>query len=154
MVRAALDGIESGVWSRKWYVLEGQSAPDAFLETEHALLVIEGKRTEYACTTRTKWMARRSQLLRHMDAALEIADDRAVLGLLIVEGRAARPLELDDWWKGQVGAQVRQDVVDRSLPHRSDDQKRLLTSGVLGAITWQRVCADMAIPWPPDGGAI
>jgi hypothetical protein len=153
-IAAAIKGIDCGSWSRQWYVLEGPSAPDAFFETESILLVVEGKRTEYACTTKTKWMPRRSQLLRHMDAALEIAEGRDVYGLLIVEGHDSRPLELDNWWVDQVNAQVSQELVDRSLPHRSAEQKRRVVNGVLGGITWQRVCSDLGIPWPPDGIAV
>lgn len=153
-VKDALDGISSGAWYRKWYALEGASAPDAFLETDRTILVVEGKRTEYACTTKTKWMPERSQLLRHMDAALEIANGRLVLGLLIVEGNPERPLELDSWWTGQIETQVSERLVRDSLPHRSADERRLIVNGVLGAITWQRLCDDLAITWPPDGIAV
>ena len=31
---------------RKWFILEGNSYPDAFLETDTFILVVEGKRTE------------------------------------------------------------------------------------------------------------
>src|SRR4029077_17960689 len=71
----------------KWYVLEGRSQPDACLETDTILLVIEGKRTERKATAVTTWMPRRSQMLRHMDAAWDIRRGKRVLGLMIVEGQ-------------------------------------------------------------------
>jgi hypothetical protein len=42
--------------TRVWYALEGQSQPDACIETECLLIVIEGKRTERETTTKTTWM--------------------------------------------------------------------------------------------------
>jgi hypothetical protein len=151
---AALAAIDSGVWKRQWYSLEGDSAPDAFLETDKIVLVVEGKRTEWSCTTKTKWMPMRSQLLRHMDAATEIAGDRQVYGLLLVEGRAPDPMTVGDFWKEQADAQVSPELLARSLPHRSSAERETLAQGVLGAATWHRVCADHAIAWPPEGVAV
>ena len=54
-------------------MLEGRSQPDACFETDAMLVVIEGKRTERKATAVTTWMRSRSQMLRHMDAALEIS---------------------------------------------------------------------------------
>lgn len=119
----AIAGINSGNWKGKWYALEGDSSPDAFLETDQLVLVIEGKRTEKSCTTKTKWMSRRSQLLRHMDAAFEIAGSRQVLGLLIVEGADPAPLQPSPFWLKQVDIQVSSNMLDRSLPHRADAER-------------------------------
>jgi len=57
---------------RAWYILEGQSRPDACLETESLILVIEGKRTKREPATTTTWMPQRSQMIRHMDAAWKV----------------------------------------------------------------------------------
>jgi len=71
---------------RGWYVFEGETWPDVFIETEHAVVVIEGKRTEASITTCTTWMPITHQMLRHLDAALEIAAGRKPIGFFIVEG--------------------------------------------------------------------
>jgi hypothetical protein len=55
-IAEALGLLEARSASRVWYVLEGRSQPDACLETEALLLVIEGKRTERHATTLTTWM--------------------------------------------------------------------------------------------------
>ena len=60
--------------------------------------MVEGKRTESSTTTKTTWMKKRSQLIRHMDAAWEVAKGRAVLGLLLVEGEADDPLSVPKKW--------------------------------------------------------
>ena len=68
-IAEAIAALRSGKRGRSWYVLEGESRPDALLETEELIVCVEGKRTEACCTTHTTWMRRRSQLVRHMDGA-------------------------------------------------------------------------------------
>jgi len=70
-IAEALRALRLGRRGRQWYVLEGDSRPDATLQMPDAVLVTEGKRTERSCTSTTKWMGTRSQLVRHMDAALQ-----------------------------------------------------------------------------------
>ena len=152
-IAEALDLLHRGRTTRGWHVLEGRSAPDAFLETDRIVLVVEGKRTERACTTTTTWMKDRSQLLRHMDAASEISNGRPVLGLLVVEGDGAGGFTPSSHWVEQVDMQLSPKMVDRSLPHRAPHEGRTLAQGVLGVVTWQRVCRDFGIAWPPVADA-
>jgi hypothetical protein len=148
-VAEALRRLRAGERGRKWFVLEGESAPDALLETDRLILVVEGKRTEPTATTKTKWMPRRSQLLRHMDAAFEKANGRTVLGLLIVEGQQPNPLEVPVNWAAVCSETVSPDLLEASLPHRSPAEREQLRQGILGAATWQRVCQTFDLPWPP-----
>lgn len=78
--------------ARKWFIFEGPSSPDVFLQTRDLVIVIEGKRTEAGPTTKVSWMKGRLQMIRHMDSALEIADGRQVVGFFIVEGLPPNPL--------------------------------------------------------------
>jgi hypothetical protein len=133
----------------RWFVLEGDSFPDAFLETEALVLVVEGKRTERSTTTKTKWMKKRSQLIRHMDAAWEVAAGRTVLGLLLVEGEEENPLAVPKQWARASDNQLCPDLLDPSLPHRTDEERQAIAAGVLGVATWQRVCHEFSIDWPP-----
>lgn len=148
-INEALEGVQRGKLHRKWYALEGFSAPDVFLVTEHVILVIEGKRTEKNCTTNTKWMSNRSQLLRHMDAATEIAGNRQVYGLLIVEGTEQNPNIPPQHWLEQTDYQVSSEMLQNSLPHRTAKQRQIIANNVLGVVTWQRICTDWGIQWPP-----
>ena len=139
--------------SRKWYLLEGESCPDAFIQTDTIVLVVEGKRTERTCTESTKWMDSRSQILRHMDAALEIAGHRKVLGLLIAEGpKTNKGLRPSKHWSDQEKAQTTQAMIESSLPHRTAEQQALIAGGFLGVTTWQAVCSKLGLGWPlvPD----
>lgn len=136
---------------RAWYVLEGSSRPDATLEMEHAVLVIEGKLTERSCTSRTKWMARRSQLLRHMDAAAayERFRGKRVFGLLLVEGEGedVGAMVPPRHWISESEAQLESKNLCGALPHLSSAERYVLAEGVLGVATWQAVCHVNGVPW-------
>jgi hypothetical protein len=133
-----------------WYVLEGKSAPDVFIETTNALIVVEGKRTERKATGSTTWMPKRSQMLRHMDAAYEIRGAKRVLGLMVVEGDGGTgAVNVSPHWTNQATQQILAQTLTDSLPHRSVDERNQIAAGFLGVTTWQRLCAAFSIEWPP-----
>jgi len=134
---------------RHWFVLEGESRPDALLETDRAVICVEGKWRERACTTKTTWMPERSQLLRHMDAATDKFRGKQVLGLLMVEGTASDPNHPSKHWLDQCKQQYGSTLVAKSLPHRTNDEQKRIADGVLGVVTWQAVCERFGIAWPP-----
>ena len=149
-VADALRALRNGSRGRAWYVLEGPSKPDATLEMEDAVLVVEGKRTERSCTSTTTWMGVRSQLLRHMDAAMESFPGKRVLGLLLVEGDGGSEAHMPSpHWVAESKAQYDPAMVASSLPHRSPSERSMLAAGMLGVATWQAVCVQNCIPWPP-----
>lgn len=88
-IELALRQLRTGGSRKGWFVLEGPTYPDACIETTDAIIIVEGKRTEAAPTTKTTWIDTRHQMLRHLDAAWEIRGNRSVYGLLIVEGEGA-----------------------------------------------------------------
>jgi hypothetical protein len=131
--------------SRKvWYVLEGESQPDAYLETETLIVVVEGKRTEPRATDYTTWTpSNRSQMLRHMDAAWEMRSGRLAFGLMIVEG------PLSEYWRRQAEVEVLDSTLCGSLSHRTSTERNQIADGFLGITTWQAVCTEFALAWPP-----
>jgi hypothetical protein len=150
MITEALRLLQGARATRVWYVLEGQSQPDACLETENLLVVIEGKRKERMATTVTTWMPRRSQMLRHMDAAWEVRGGKRVLGLMIVEGqKGAHAYAPSEYWLKEANDLALEQALVDSLPHRSSVERAQIADGFLGATTWQRVCAEFELPWPP-----
>lgn len=147
-IEHALAKLRKGERGRHWFVLEGESRPDALLETTDLVLCIEGKRTEAGCTTHTGWMSRRSQLLRHIDAALDAYPGKRVLGLLIVEGDGrADARSPSPFWISECAAQHEQSMLDDSLPHRNATERKRIADGVLGVTTWQAACAAVNVPW-------
>jgi len=132
------------------FVLEGESRPDALLETDTYVICIEGKRTEAVCTTHTTWMRTRSQLVRHMDAAIEAFPGKRVLGMLIVEGDGdATATTPSAHWQTECAAQTESTMLLDSLPHRNAIQREQIARGIVGVTTWQAVCQRFRLPWPP-----
>jgi hypothetical protein len=151
VVQEALSALQdpSNRQGRSWYVLEGASRPDAMLETKDYVVLVEGKRRESACTTRTTWMPSRSQLLRHMDTALDMYSAKRIYGLLIVERMECNPEVPSQHWMDESDEQISDQMLQASLPHRTEQQRSQLKSGVLGVTTWQAVCRANGIAWPP-----
>src|ERR1700739_2791512 len=68
-VEQALTALRSENATRAWYIFEGPTCPDVYLESADAFVFIEGKRTEPGPTTKTEWLDGRHQIWRHIDAA-------------------------------------------------------------------------------------
>ena len=144
-VSEALELLRSTPAERAWYVLEGRTYPDAFIETPDALLVVEGKRTEAGPTTDTTWMAGRHQIWRHMDAAWEIRGRRLVCGLFIVEGDPTATEVVPQVWQQAVRDALAEKALAGSFPHRGAAERSMIAEGFLGAVTWQRVCQELGV---------
>jgi len=138
---------------RSWYVFEGPSCPDAYIQTPDAIIVVEGKRTEHGPTRHTSWMPVRHQMLRHLDGAMEICDSRNVFGFFIVEGiGGSAAVDVPTEWISAAAATVSEEVLSSSLPHRSGAEKEKIANAFMGVTTWQRVCQefDIAFDRLPD----
>jgi hypothetical protein len=135
----ALDLLRSQSATRAWYIFEGPTFPDAFIETPDAIVVVEGKRTEPGPTTSTTWLAGRHQIWRHIDAAWERRGRRHVFGFFAVEGRpedGAVPL----LWQQATEDCVSPSALATSFPHRSAAECDSIASCFLGATSWQAIC--------------
>ncbi|NQT91310.1 MAG: hypothetical protein HQ559_01010 [Lentisphaerae bacterium] len=149
-IARALEMLKRHGGSRKWYVLEGPSQPDVYLETEKTIIVIEGKGTESGPTTNTTWMAGRHQVLRYIDAAWEIRGSRDVYGFFIVNGKDDNPesTEVPDHWRNASKATWSDEAISSSLPHRGPEEQHAIRNAFLGITTWQSVCQKLALKWP------
>jgi len=109
---------------REWYVFEGITQPDVYLETLELAVAIEAKRTELGPTTCTKWMPVRHQMLRHLDAAWEVVRPKRLFGFFIVEGMGdASAVEVPEHWLQAIADMVSENAVVGSLPHRSSEER-------------------------------
>jgi hypothetical protein len=144
-IELALHLLRVGDRDRDWYIFEGPTYPDAFIETRDALVVIEGKRTEAGATTSTTWLSGRHQIWRHMDAAWEIRGSRAVYGLFLVEGDPSSPLEISEVWRKAAAATLSAAALDASFPHRAAAEREGIVRGFVGVATWQRVCHEFGL---------
>lgn len=133
---------------RDWYVLEGASYPDVFLRTPSGIVVIEGKRTEGGVTTGTTWMPVRHQMLRHLDGAWELRDKGGVVGFFIVQGDGGLDAtDVPPAWLDRCATTVKPDVLEASLPHRTETERAAISNSYLGVTTWQAVCEALAVPY-------
>jgi hypothetical protein len=131
--------------ARAWYVFEGPTSVDAYLETPGLIVLIEGKRTERGPTTRTTYMPTRHQLLRNLDAGWDIRGERDIVAMFIVEGD-----EVSDDWQSFARATISREALDGSLPHRASKERAAIAEAFLGVTTWQIMCREFGIPFPPE----
>jgi hypothetical protein len=129
---------------KAWYILEGPSCPDVYLETSDAVIVIEGKRTEGEPTTNTTWMENRHQMIRHLDCAYEqMGDKKRLYGLMIVE--AENQENVPNKWLTYQDLIKSNEILAGSLPHRSEKVRKIIRDSFLGITTWQKICGEMNI---------
>lgn len=139
-VQTALRELRSAGQDRAWHIFEGQTFPDALIETPGALILVEGKRTEPSPTITTTWMQGRHQIWRHIDAAWEIRGRRSVFGLFIVEGKP-QDGGVPAVWQQAVGDARGPAVIDQSFTHRGGVEVEQIVRCLVGLTTWQRVCS-------------
>lgn len=131
---------------RAWYVLEGPSQPDVYLATDDVIVVVEGKRTETAPETSTEWMNTRHQMIRHLDAAWEIRQNRRVYGLFVVEADGKDSVTAPSMWEEAVTLTTANEALKGSLPHRAPEEQTAIGQALLGVTTWQAICAEFNLP--------
>ena len=70
-IKAGLKEIDNcarrGQYPKRWFVLEGATKPDVFIETNKFCLIVEGKRTEGTPKIDTEWKRNRHQTVRHLE---------------------------------------------------------------------------------------
>ena len=128
---AALDQKGAERAHGKWWSFEGTTSVDRFLETENLILLIEGKRTEKLSTS-VHWYPGRSQLIRNLEVAQELAGEKQIAVMVIAQE--------------DIGP-ISQDVMDVSLPHFSLDERNELMRHYLGCLTWRQVCEAVDVPY-------
>ena len=134
--------------TRDWYIFEGPTYPDVYLESRDAIVVIEGKRTEPTATVETKWLGGRHQIWRHIDAAWEIRGRRSVYGFFIVESDAlSTDGSVPELWNELTRNCTHSSSLQSSFPHRSAAEVSAISRCFLGVTTWRKVCAEFGINW-------
>lgn len=130
-----------------WYVFEGRTAVDAYLETDELIVLIEGKRTETGPTTKTEWMPVRHQILRNIDAVWDSRGTRTIVAFFVVEGWPRDEQKVPARWRDFVAQTVSSPALEASLPHRAPPERQAMTDSFAGATTWQAVCATLGVDW-------
>jgi hypothetical protein len=110
---------------REWWAFEGFTTVDCVLETDEALLFIEGKRKD-TLSPSTEWFVGRNQLFRNLETCGEAARGKEFGVLLIAE---TDPL-LD----------LTKQMAEKGLPHLQDNERSDLIDRFLGVVLWRELC--------------
>ena len=125
----ALRGKKIYTYSKKnWYIFEGYTNPDIYIETELAIFVGETKRTEPKLTGSVKWYKQRDQLIRHVDSVFD--SGKKVYSFFILENKDYANLE-------KHGKDF--EYYKKSLPHRTDAEIKEIMKTYIGCITWSEL---------------
>lgn len=125
--------------NRAWYVFEGFTAPDIFIEGEDYVIVCEGKWTEPHITTKTTHLSgpheSRSQMVRHIQGALNYTDKK-VYAFYIVDKECGY---LDELEKDSFALRLKKETI--AIP---ETEQSFILNAYVGYTTWQAI--ENAIP--------
>lgn len=121
-----------------WFVFEGCTYPDIYIETDDMIFVGEAKRLEDDITRSTKWLEQRDQLIRHIDAVID--RQKNVYAFYIV----------DDPKKYDLAQYKDLNYYKLNAPHRSSDTIEKMMRSYIGYTTWSDVNSafENKIPFP------
>lgn len=110
-----------------WYIFEGYTQPDIYIETRTTIIVGEAKRTEDKLTTETTWLKNRAQLIRHIDAVID--SGKEVYSFFLVENK--------DLYNFENYSDI--EYFKKSLPHRDEKTVKKIFDTYCGVTTWNDV---------------
>jgi hypothetical protein len=120
--------------SREWWRFEEPTLLDCVLITARLVVTVTGRGQE-GLGPSTPWYPQRTDLIRDLEAARQMASGRRWASLLISD----RPL-----------AGGGEEAVTRSVaegaPHLDAEQSAELAAAYLGNLTWDRACAAVGLP--------
>ena len=137
--RAALAELEKSYdalasTNRAWYVFEGFTNPDIFIEGDDYVIVCEGKWTESHITTKTTNLAAdneyRNQMVRHIQGALN-ATKKKVYAFYIVDAECGYTTDLT---KAALAQQLDMETI--KIPAA---EKAQIMEAFCGYTTWQDI---------------
>ena len=119
---------------RPWYVFEGFSCPDIFIEGDDYVIVGEGKWTEPNITNRTTYLSGggeyRNQMVRHVQGALNYTSKR-VYAFYIVDGECG--------YTDQLTKESFLSELELESIKLCEDEKRRIADSYYGYTTWQDI---------------
>ena len=120
--------------SRPWYMFEGFTTPDIFIEGDDYVIVCEGKWTEPHITTTTTYLSStdeyRNQMVRHIQGALNYTDKK-VYAFYIVDAECKYKADLN---KESFARQLELETIQPN-----DIEKEKIANAFYGYTTWQAI---------------
>jgi hypothetical protein len=127
---------------RGWFIFEGNSSPDIFIETNDSIFVGEAKRTEKDITTKTKWLSQRDQLIRHIDSLLD--QRKKIYSFYILE----KDEYLKGYYKERMELYSKKDYFKLNLRHRDDEITERAYNSFIGFVFWEDIADYFNICFP------
>lgn len=127
---------------KEWFIFEGNTCPDLFIEGEDYVLLCEGKWTEAHITTETTHLKTRrgeyrNQMVRHIQGALNYTDKK-IIAFYIVDENCGY---IEDLTKAAFDAQIKMETIELS---NGDAAK--ISSSYYGYTTWQDLIRNNRLP--------
>lgn len=119
----------------KWWLFEGFSRVDACFVTDECVLLVVAKAVEWSQPS-SAWFPTRTQLWRNVEGAKEFAGGKPFGVMLCAEHEAEGVGALAD-----AAASL-----DGSYPHLGEDEKAVLSTHLLGFVTWSEVSSRFGLP--------
>ena len=123
----------------EWYIFEGYSKPDIYIETDSSIYIGEAKRMEPSLTTSTEWLNPRDQLIRHVDSIID--NPKKVYFFFVFAEDKITKYELSNY----------EDIhyYEKNLPHRKDiNEIQKFMDSYCGFTTWERISELLGITFP------
>lgn len=124
---------------RGWYIFEGYTFPDIFIETTDSIYIGEAKRTEKDITTKTKWLSPRDQLIRHIDSMLD--QSKPIYSFYILE-------YLNDVYKESMQFYKTKKYFELNLKHRNNASIERAIDSFIGFVFWDDIAKYFQISFP------
>lgn len=118
-----------------WWRFEGISSIDCVLATDRIVVTVEGKRTE-PLSPATDWYPSRTQIVRNLEAARQLAAGRAWGTIVISE----KPI-------AEASADAVAASLDTAAPHLTEPERAELQARYLGNPTWAQACEATGIDY-------
>lgn len=120
--------------SGRWYSFEAYTHPDVFIEGEDYIILCEAKWTERGTTSRTTYLCAkgetRSQMIRHIQGALNYSDKR-IIALYIVDAEC-------NYLKDVTKEAFAESIEKETIPISAEEKTRIIDS-FYGFTTWQEI---------------
>lgn len=133
---------ESKLPDKAWYIFEGKTHPDIFIETIDSIFIGEAKRTEKDITTTTKWLNKRDQLIRHVDSVLD--QSKQVYSFYILD----KSEYLNGRYKERMKLYSKKEYYKENLRHRDDSAIEKAMNSFIGFIFWEDIAEYFKIKFP------
>ena len=132
--------------NQAWYIFEGVSSPDIFIETTNSIYVGEGKRTEPNTTTNTTWLKQRDQLIRYIDSLLD--QPKNIYSFYILE----KETYLKRAYAESMKLYSSKDYFNQNLRHRDEVEILRAFNSYIGFLFWEDIADYFKISFPdfPD----